>query len=81
MNFQSEAGDRECETSSQVNNSYLRDRVEADANLQSIAVLQRALSFPRTRTLCALDDAGERTLEMTVRRMGLNAHAHDRIKW
>jgi magnesium chelatase family protein len=35
-----------------------------------------------TRTLrkhCALDDAGERTLEMAVRRMGLSARAHDRI--
>jgi hypothetical protein len=29
--------------------------------------------------LCALDDAGERTLEMAVRRMGLSARAHDRI--
>jgi magnesium chelatase family protein len=31
------------------------------------------------RTLCALDDAGERTLEMAVRRMGFSARAHDRI--
>jgi magnesium chelatase family protein len=31
------------------------------------------------RKLCALDDAGERTLEMAVRRMGLSAHAHDSI--
>jgi len=31
------------------------------------------------RKLCALDDAGERTLEMAVRRMGLSARAHDRI--
>ena len=29
--------------------------------------------------LCALDEAGERTLEMAVRRMGLSARAHDRI--
>ena len=29
--------------------------------------------------ICALDDAGERTLEMAVRRMGLSARAHDRI--
>jgi magnesium chelatase family protein len=26
-----------------------------------------------------LDDAGERTLEMAMRRMGLSARAHDRI--
>jgi magnesium chelatase family protein len=31
------------------------------------------------RKFCALDEAGERTLEMAVRRMGLSARAHDRI--
>ena len=31
------------------------------------------------RKLCTLDEAGERTLEMAVRRMGLSARAHDRI--
>lgn len=31
------------------------------------------------RTVCDLDEAGERTLEMAVRRMGLSARAHDRI--
>jgi magnesium chelatase family protein len=31
------------------------------------------------RKHCALDEAGERTLEMAVRRMGLSARAHDRI--
>lgn len=31
------------------------------------------------RSLCALDESGERTLEMAVRRMGLSARAHDRI--
>jgi len=31
------------------------------------------------RKLCELDDAGERTLEMAVRRLGLSARAHDRI--
>jgi magnesium chelatase family protein len=31
------------------------------------------------RKQCALDDSGERTLEMAVRRMGLSARAHDRI--
>ncbi len=31
------------------------------------------------RLLCALDDAGERTLEMAMRRLGFSARAHDRI--
>ena len=31
------------------------------------------------RKRCALDESGERTLEMAVRRMGLSARAHDRI--
>ena len=31
------------------------------------------------RKLCALDEAGERTLELAVRRMSLSARAHDRI--
>jgi magnesium chelatase family protein len=31
------------------------------------------------RKLCALDDAGERTLEMAARRLSLSARAHDRV--
>ena len=31
------------------------------------------------RSVCTIDEAGERTLEMAVRRMGLSARAHDRI--
>jgi magnesium chelatase family protein len=31
------------------------------------------------RKHCRLDEAGERTLEMAVQRMGLSARAHDRI--
>ena len=33
----------------------------------------------RIRTDCVLDAAGERTLEMAVRKMSLSARAHDRI--
>jgi magnesium chelatase family protein len=31
------------------------------------------------RELCTLDGAGERTLEMAVRKLGFSARAHDRI--
>ena len=31
------------------------------------------------RKQCALDDSGERTLEMAMRKMSLSARAHDRI--
>ncbi|MBI3697165.1 MAG: ATP-binding protein, partial [Acidobacteria bacterium] len=31
------------------------------------------------RKYCPLDEAGERTLEMAVQRMGLSARAHDRV--
>jgi magnesium chelatase family protein len=31
------------------------------------------------RQLCRLDDAGERTLEMAMRKVGLSARAHNRI--
>jgi magnesium chelatase family protein len=58
----------------------LRARVEAARTIQQ----QRGFYNSRIparilRKLCVLDDAGERTLEMAVRRMGLSARAHDRI--
>ena len=31
------------------------------------------------RSLCALDEADERTLELAMRKMGLSARAHDRL--
>jgi magnesium chelatase family protein len=31
------------------------------------------------RRLCRLDEAGERTLEMAVRRLSLSARAHDHL--
>jgi len=31
------------------------------------------------RQVCRLDEAGERTLELAMRKMGLSARAHDRI--
>ena len=40
---------------------------------------ERVCAAGELRKLCELDAAGERTLEMAVRRMGLSARAHDRI--
>ena len=58
----------------------MRDRVaRARAVQQERGHLQRRDPRAALRKLCALDEAGERTLEMAVRRMGLTARAHDRI--
>src|SRR3954466_14975594 len=63
-----------------IGSSVIRARVE------NVRAVQRARGFynsripsRKLRDWCALDDAGERTLEMAVRRMGLSARAHDRI--
>jgi magnesium chelatase family protein len=59
---------------------------EISARVNQARALQSARGFynahipvRQLRKLCALDDAGERTLEMAVRRMGLSARAHDRM--
>ena len=58
----------------------MRQRVEAARALQQQRGFYNAhIPPPVLRKLCALDDAGERTLEMAVRRLGLSARAHDRI--
>jgi magnesium chelatase family protein len=56
------------------------------ARVQRVRAVQNARGYYNSqipvrqlRKICALDDAGERTLEMAVRRMGLSARAHDRI--
>lgn len=56
------------------------------ARVESARVIQQARGYYNARMparmvrkLCALDDSGERTLEMAVRRMGFSARAHDRI--
>jgi len=68
-------GKDEGETSAEI-----RHRVErARAIQQSRGYYNAQIPVRRLRTLCALDDAGERTLEMAVRRLGLSARAHDRI--
>ena len=63
-----------------VGSAEMRDRVHAARAIQHAAVsITRSIPSRQLRKVCALDDAGERTLEMAVRRMGLRARAHDRI--
>jgi magnesium chelatase family protein len=58
----------------------IRERVDRARAIQAQrGVLNAQLPASRLRKLCRLDDAGERTLEMAVRKMGLSARAHDRI--
>jgi magnesium chelatase family protein len=63
-----------------VNSAQIRERVEAAREIQLGRGFYNAQIPPaQLRHLCALDDQGERTLEMAVRRMNLSARAHDRI--
>ncbi len=63
-----------------VTSAQMRARVEAARAIQAARGFYNAHIPHRVlRKLCELDDAGERTLEMAVRRMGLSARAHDRI--
>jgi magnesium chelatase family protein len=58
----------------------IRARVEQTRRMQQARGFYNAHVPARlVRKLCALDDPGERTLEMAVRRMGFSARAHDRI--
>jgi magnesium chelatase family protein len=70
----------------------LRGNANSEASAEIRARVERARAIQRARGYdnarmpvrmirkqCALDDSGERTLEMAVRRMGLSARAHDRI--
>ncbi len=58
----------------------MRARVErARAIQQSRGYTNARMPSRLIRKQCALDNSGERTLEMAVRRLGLSARAHDRI--
>ena len=60
--------------------AQIRDRVEEARETQRQRGFYNSQIPPsQLRTLCALDDSGERTLEMAVRRMNLSARAHDRV--
>ena len=63
-----------------VSSAAMRERVCAARDLQQSRGYYNAhIPAGELRKLCELDAAGERTLEMAVRRMGLSARAHDRI--
>jgi magnesium chelatase family protein len=63
-----------------VTSAQIRERVEAARDLQLARGFYNAqIPHSQLRQLCALDEQGERTLEMAVRRMNLSARAHDRI--
>ncbi|HLW77115.1 MAG TPA: YifB family Mg chelatase-like AAA ATPase [Bryobacteraceae bacterium] len=63
-----------------LSSAEIRDRVCAARELQRARGFYNAhIPVNRLRQLCELDPAGERTLELAVRRMGLSARAHDRI--
>ncbi len=58
----------------------MRERAAASRETQQRRGFYNAhIPSSQLRSLCALDDAGERTLELAVRKMGLSARAHDRI--
>ena len=60
--------------------SAIRERVEtARARQRTRGFYNAQIPASQLRALCALDEVGERTLEMAVRRMNLSARAHDRM--
>jgi magnesium chelatase family protein len=60
--------------------AQIRERVEEARETQRRRGFYNSNIPPsQLRSLCALDDTGERTLEMAVRRMNLSARAHDRL--
>ena len=66
--------------STTTSSAEMRARVVASRAIQQQRGYYNAhIPHKMLRKLCVLDDAGERTLEMAVKRMGLSARAHDRI--
>jgi magnesium chelatase family protein len=64
----------------QTSSAEMRARVLAARTIQAGRGFANAqIPVNRLREVCTLDAAGERTLEMAVRRLGLSARAHDRI--
>jgi magnesium chelatase family protein len=58
----------------------MRERaLAARARQQARGFVNSDIPAGRLREFCPLDAAGERTLEMAVKRLALSARAHDRI--
>ncbi|MGD0498425.1 MAG: YifB family Mg chelatase-like AAA ATPase [Bryobacteraceae bacterium] len=68
-------GGSSAESSTEIRARVARARAVGQARGQN----NSAMPSRDIRKHCALDDSGERTLEMAVRRMGFSARAHDRI--
>ena len=67
------------QTNDGVSSAEMRQRVEQARSIQHQRGYYNAHIPSRyLRKLCVLDEAGERTLEMAVRRLSLSARAHDR---
>lgn len=63
-----------------VSSARMRERVlGARARQHARGFYNSNIPAAQIRKICALDDSGERTLEMAVRRMNFSARAHDRI--
>jgi magnesium chelatase family protein len=63
-----------------VSSAEMRARIESARRTQQQRGFTNAQLPPKLlRQVCMLDDSGERTLEMAMRRLGLSARAHDRI--
>jgi magnesium chelatase family protein len=63
-----------------ISSAQIRERVEETRAIQlSRGFYNAQIPHSQLRQLCALDEPGERTLEMAVRKMNLSARAHDRI--
>ena len=67
-------------TESTTTSAEMRERVLRARQVQHRrGYYNSAIPSRDIRKLCALDEIGERMLEMAMRRMGLSARAHDRI--
>ena len=60
--------------------AQIRERVDSARETQrKRGFYNSQIPASQLRVLCALDESGERTLELAVRRMNLSARAHDRL--